>query len=384
MSAGFIADFFDNIDLVLLTRVLGINLVISSLGSIHNVILSKRLDFKTIAKLSVSSQLVSGIIAIVAAFMGFGIWALVIRTLVFTTLKTVLLILSSKWKPLKVFDFEALKNLFSFGSKLFIGGIISIIFKNIYSLVIGKFYSPAQLGFYTKADQFSKLPAQNITAAFQRVAFPAFAQIQDDKIRLISANRKIMQILMFLSSVSMFWLAASSESFIITLIGENWRQSVIYLQILSFVVFLYPAHSVNVNLLNVIGRSDLTLKLAVYKNLLLIPVILTGVYISIEAMLISMVIYSFLVLWINAYYTGKLLNYTFIKQIKDILPSILIALIMGFIVFIVPKILQLNSQFYILILQILLGFISTLIIVELIKFKPYQELKIIIKSKFSK
>jgi len=376
LSAKYIANFFNNEKLILITQVLGVNLILSSLASIQNVILSRRLDFKLIAKATVIAQIVSGIIAVTGAYFGLGIWALVLRTIIQSLLITVLLFTFNEWKPKFIFNLNILIELFPYGSKLFLGRLISVLFKNAFIFVIGKFYSPTQLGYYTRANNFSQLPSQNLTMIVQKVAFPAFSQIQDDKIKMLAVNRKMMKLLMFISSVLMIGLAASSEAFVISLIGEKWRPSIIYLQILSFALLLYPAHSININILNVLGRSDLSLKLVVIKNILMIPVIYAGIEFGIIWMLLGMVIYSIAVFFINGIWANKLINYSVIKQLSDIIPSLIIALIVGIIIFYTPLIFKISDNSLItLFLQVSLGFLLTIFIGEIVKYKPYMELK---------
>jgi len=377
-SSEKIAEFFNNEKLILITRVLGLNLIISAISSIQNVILSRQLNFKIIAKVTLIAQIVSGIIAVIAAFIGYGIWALVLRSLLQSIIQTTLFYTNNNWYPKLKFSFQIIKGLYSYGSKLFIGRLISVLFQNAFVFVIGKFYSPAQLGYYTRANTFSQLPSQNLTAVVQKVAFPAFAQIQDDSERLLAANRKIMKVLMFASSILMIGLAASAEAFVISLVGEKWRPSIIYLQILCFSVLFYPAHSINVNILNVVGRSDLSLRLTVIKQLLLIPIILVGIYNGIVFMLIGMVFYSSVIFFVNSIWANKLIQYSVRKQIFDIIPSLIISTFVGLLIYLIAIPLQGTNYMFILLIQIMTGAISTFIICEAIKYEPYIEIKEII------
>lgn len=384
LSAKYIANYFDNENLILITQILGINLIISSLSSIQNVILSRRLDFKLIAKVNVIAQITSGTIAVVAAYMGLGIWALVLRTMIQSFLITILLYSFNKWKPKFIFNFKVLKELFPYGSKLFLGSFINVLFNNVFIFVIGKFYSPIQLGYYTRAKNFSMLPSQNLSMVVQKVAFPAFTQIQDDKGKMLLANRKMMRLLMFVTSILMIGLAACANAFVISLVGEKWEPSVIYLQILCIVYIVLPANSINVNILNVVGRSDLSLKLVIIKNILMIPVIFVGIKIGIIWMLMSMVIYSVVVFFINALWANHLIGYSILKQIKDILPSMIIAIIVGMVVYYVPFFLGNMVHILTLLIQVVMGLFLTIFICEIIKYPPYLELKSIVNKYFIK
>lgn len=184
-------------------------------------------------------------------------------------------------------------------------GIINTIYQNIYKLIIGKFFSAEDLGFYERADQFKRLPSQNLTTVIQRVTFPVLSTIQDDFTKLKQTYRRLIRSTMLISFTIMLGLAAVARPFILTLIGEKWLPSVVYLQLLCFVGMFYPLSAINLNMLNVQGRSDLFLKLEIIKKILAIPIILIGIFIGIKAMIIGMIFNSFIAFFLNSYYSGK-------------------------------------------------------------------------------
>lgn len=379
-SAGYIAKYFDNLRLISLIRVLGLNLVLSALFSVQVVILSRKLDFKVIAKVSSISQITSGLIAVLFAFLQYGVWSLVIRSITQSLIIILLYYRFSTWRPSFFFDINILKKLFSYGSYLFLGSFINVLFNNAFTFVIGKYYSPTQLGYYTRANNFSMLPSQNLTMIVQKVAFPAFSKIQDNKNRLLLINRKTMKVLMFVSALLMVGLAACSEFFVLSLIGEKWRASITYLQILCFVSIFYPANSVNVNIMNVVGKSNLSLRLVYIKNLLMIPVIFIGIKYNILYMLYSMLVYSIIVFFVNMIFVNQLIGYSIKMQLNDILPSFIFSLTVGVIVYCIPFIFGTNLPILSLLLQLSTGFFVTLFLGEITNYRPYIELKSNLRS----
>lgn len=380
ISAPAISRFFDEPQLIPLVRVLAGVLVIDALSMIQRTTLTKRIDFKLQTKVSVISSSVSGGIGVAMAFYGFGVWSLVAKTLSQQAINSLLLWTWNRWRPLWVFSIQSFKELFSFGSKLLISGLIDTAYQNIYYLIIGKYFSAVELGFYTRAQGFKNLPAQNINGIMSRVTYPVLAQMQDDKVRLKAAYKKMIKTVMFISFILMAGMAASAEPMVIALIGEQWRPSIIYLQLLTFPGVMYPLHALNLNMLNVLGRSDLFLKLEIIKKLIVIPTIVIGVFLGIKIMIMGMWVNTLIAYYLNSYYSGKFINYSIKEQVLDILPSLFLALGMGAIVFIAGEFIA-ASYVVKFILQIALGAAITLLSSELLKFEPYIYIKEIVFDK---
>jgi len=265
-AAPLIAGFFNEPQLTKLVKVLASVLVIDAFTIIQRTKLTKRIDFKLQTKISVIADIVSGVAGIAMAYTGFGVWSLVARQIIQRALNALLLWVWNRWIPLLVFSKESFKELFSFGSRLLVSGLIDTAYRNIYLLVIGKFFSAAELGYFTRSEQFQKLPSQNINAVIQRVTYPVLSSMQDDKSRLKNNYQKLIRSTMLITFVLMLGMAAVAEPMIITLIGEKWRPSIIYLQMLSFVGMMYPLHALNLNMLKVSGRSDIILKTRNHKK----------------------------------------------------------------------------------------------------------------------
>lgn len=373
-SAGVISRFLAEPQLKELVQALSFGLLINSFGIIQRAILIKEINFKLYAKISIIASLASGTISILMALNGFGVWSLVGLTLGRFAFNSLFFWIFGKWKPLWIFSKDSFRELFGFGSKLMLSGLIDTAYRNIYYLVIGKYFSAIELGYYTKADQFQSFPSMNLNGVISRVTYSTLSSIQDDSVRLKKSYKKIIRSTTLLSFVLMMGLAAVAKPMVITLIGEKWLPSVAYLQLLCFVGMLYPLHAINLNILKVKGRSDLYLRVEIIKKTLAIPVIVIGVIYGINIMIWGMVINSLIAHFLNSYYSGRLLHYNISEQIKDILPAFLIAITISFIVFLFGSFLNL-SPVLLLISQVLLGAILTFGICELIKISDYLYMK---------
>ncbi|MFA5648818.1 MAG: MOP flippase family protein [Bacteroidales bacterium] len=382
-SAQPIAAFFNEPQLKAIVQVLGAILIIDSLTLIQRTILTKRIDFKLQARISIIASLGSGIIAISMAYSGYGVWSLVAQRLSKQAFNSLLLWLWNKWRPLLVFSTQSFKELFGFGGKLLVSGLIDTLYRNIYYLVIGKFFSAQDLGYYTRANEFNKIPSQNLNAIIGRVTYPILSSIQDDKHRLKRNYQKLIRSTMLITFTLMIGMAAIAKPMILTLIGDKWEPSIIYLQMLCFVGMMYPLHALNLNMLQVSGRSDLFLKLEVIKKIIAIPTIIIGVIWGIKIMIVGMMINTLLAYYLNSYWSGRFIGYSFKEQILDILPSFGLALTMGIGVFFLGEILPFSNSL-VLISQIITGAGFILIFCEITKFRDYIFIKELVTEKFNK
>lgn len=373
-SSEPISIFFNEPDLKHLLRVLGLGLILNAFSLIQRTILSKKIDFKLQTKVSFIASLASGVIAVLMALTGYGVWSLIALTLVRYFTSSVLLWVYTKWYPILVFSKDSFTEMFSFGSKLLLSSLLDTGYRNISTIIIGKFFKAEQLGFYTTADQFQTLPSQNLQSIISRVSYPVLSKISEDKIRLRSAYVRLIKSTMLISFFMMICLAASAKPLIIILLGEKWIQSAEYLQLLCFVGAMYPLHALNLNILQVSGRSDLFLKLEFIKKGLGIPVIIAGIFLGIKVMIIGMILNSIVSLYINSFWSGKMIDYSFSEQLKDIFPSFLLAIIINGIVFTAVSMLD-NYGIYRLLLQIGLSITLAFITLEIWKMEDYLFIK---------
>lgn len=376
-SAEFIARFFGEPQLFQLIRVLGLILLINAFGLIQRTLLTKEINFKLQTKISLIASFISGAIGIGMAVNGFGVWSLAYKTIAQQLVITLLFWLWNKWKPTLAFSFHAFKDLFRFGSKLLVSGIVDTTYRNIYYLIIGKYFSAADLGYYAKADEFNKIPSENLSGIIGRVSYPTLSCIQDDPARLKSAYKKLIQTTVYITFILMIGLAATAKKIILVLIGERWLQAVPYLQLLCFVGLMYPLHALNLNMLMVKGRSDLFLRLEVIKKILAVPVIVIGILFGIKIMIVGMIINSLLAYYLNSYWSGKLIGYSVREQIADIYSPFALAVVMGILTWLVGTVIK-SGPVVVLISQLSIGGIVILVISEITKLKPYIELKSIV------
>lgn len=382
-SSGLIGQFFGEPELDEMLKVFGLVLIINALGMIQQTIFSKEINFKTQTYVTLIASVGSGVLAITAALMGMGVWSLVILNLSRAFLNTLFLWIWSVWRPILIFSKKSFYELFGFGSKLLISALIETIFQNIYYVVIGKYFSAQELGFYTRADQFRNLPSKNIMSVVQRVSFPVLSAIQDEPERLMENYKKLIRSSMYITFIMMLGMAAIAKPTVLTLIGEKWLPSVPYLQLLCFVGMFYPLQALNLNMLNVKGRSDLFLRLEIIKKLIAIPVIVIGILLGIKAMIIGMIANSAIAYALNSSYSGKLIGYSTKQQILDILPAFLFSSFMAGIVYLFSIMVSLDN-FLLLLLQLLIGAILVFVSGEIFKMKDYIYLKYILLEQWQK
>jgi O-antigen/teichoic acid export membrane protein len=379
--AGSIGRFYREPNLVGLIRVLGLGVVISSLGLTQRAILTRNINFKLLARISIISSLISGSVGVGMAYCGWGVWSLVSKTLSQNFVIVGLLWIWNKWKPVFTFSVSAFREMFSFGSKLLLSGLINTFHINVYYLIIGKYFSAVTLGYYTRADQFKSVPSSILTEVVGRVAFPVLASVQDDEARLKSGYKKLIKCTTLVSFVCMMGMAAVAEPMIRVLIGDKWVFSVPYLQLLCFSGMLYPLHALNLDMLNVKGRSDLFLRLEIIKQILLVPTIITGIFLGIKLMIAAMILTSIIAYFLNSYWSGAMVGYSPREQIIDIMPSFIIAAAMGICVFVVGYLLPLKP-IIVLLVQLSIGALFVIGVAKAVRLDAYLEVKEFVSDRF--
>ena len=316
--ASLIADFFARQELIWLVRAMGLILILQALSITQVTILTKRIDFKTKAKASLISAVLSGAIGIGMAFTGFGVWSLVGQQLSKQLLYTLCLWFFNKWWPKLEFSIESFKYMWGFGWKLMVSGLLNNIWNQLYQVVVGKFYSPATLGQYSRAKDFASIFSSNLTMIIQRVSYPVLAEVQDDRERMVAGYRKIIKTTMFVTAISLLSLGAISDPLLYCLIGPQWHEAASYMPLVCLSMSLYPLHAINLNMLQVQGRSDIFLVLEIVKKVIAVGPICLGIFVNIYWMLIGSIVIGIISFFLNSYYTGRELHYTSWMQLKDI------------------------------------------------------------------
>lgn len=378
LCAPLIASFFERPQLVPLVRVMGLLLILQALSIVQMTILSRKIDFKTKTKASVISSITSGAVGIGMAFAGLGVWSLVGQQLSRQMLYSGCLWLFNRWWPKLRFNVESLKYMWGFGWKLLLSGLLDKIWSELKKVVVSKYYSPSTLGQYTKAGEYASLFSSNFTSIIQRVTYPALAQVQDDKTRMVSAYRRVIKTTMFVTAISMFSVGAVSEPLIYCLIGPQWHIAATFLPLICIYRSMYPLQAINLNMLQVQGRTDVFLYLEIAKKIMLIGPLMVGAFVGIYWMLVTSIVTSIVFFFLNSYYTGKKLGYTSWMQLKDVAPSYGIATVVAISVFFF-KYLPI-SYWLILPIQIIVGVFVLLIICETTKLPEYLEVKGIIRD----
>ncbi|MDK0647977.1 oligosaccharide flippase family protein [Clostridium perfringens] len=379
-----ISTFFGQPELKSILRVLALTLIINSFGIIQRTILIRNINFKIQTSINITSSIISGGIAIFLAYKGFGVWSLVFRTLIMQTIQSVLLTFCNNWKPMLVFNINSFKKLFDFGWKLLVSGLIDTLYNNLYYLVIGRFYSATDLGYYTNAQKFRDTLATSISGSVQSVTYPALSSIKNDHVKLRDVYKKIIKISVYINFPVMIGLAAIAKPLILVLFGENWSNSIVYFQILCIGGMLYPLHAINLNILQVRGRSDLFLKLEIIKKIIGVSLCIMAIVSGwgIIGLIWMLAISSFISFIINSYYSKDIINYSTFDQIKDISLMFLITILMFTITYFSGEIL-LCPNIIKLIVQICIGILSYIILSLIFKIQEFFEILKLVK-KFSK
>ncbi len=331
-AAPAIETFYNTEGLVPVIRYLSLALIIRGLTGIQNIQLTKKLDFKALNIISLIATFISGVIGITMAYSGYGVWALVAQQLTSSLISSIIIVFYNRWMPAWIFSKNSFNELFAFSRNLLASSIITSVFQNLYPLVIGKVFAPAMLAYYTRADSYQNMISKNITSIVRSVSFPSLVQFQDDNQRLVSALRQMLNMIALINTPILVGLIVVAEPLIVFMITDKWLQTVPYLQLLCITGLLYPLSALKFNLLNVKGRSDLYLKLELIKKLLFIPAIIIGINWGVMGLVLSKVCLALIAFLINSYYALKIAGYSLKHQITDIMPYILIATIMAFIV----------------------------------------------------
>lgn len=324
-----IADFYKQPILSPLLRLFAVTFIIQAFMSVQTTRLTKEMRFKVQMMMQIPSVIIGGVVGVVLAKMGFGVWSLIWMYLTQTTIFTIQHWVFAGWSPSFVIDKQLLKSHFLYGYKLTLSGLLDQIYTNIYNIVIGKFFLASELGYYTQAVKLRQLPISNITSALNKVTFPIFAKIQDDNKRLKEAYKKLMLQVIFLVAPIMVLLILVAKPTFSLLLTDKWLPAVPYFQILCVAGILYPFHSYNLNILKVKGRTNLFLKLEVIKKIIITIGIAVAVFWGIYGLLFFQVANSIIALWINTRYSGQLIDYSGWQQFKDLVPTVALAVVIG-------------------------------------------------------
>ena len=381
-SAPLISEFYQQPSLTPITRVLSLSLIINAFSLIQLSMLRKNLDFKNLFIVGIIAVIFSGICSIVAAIMGLGVWALVIQTLSHSLAQAGILWLLNNWRPVGKFSFHSLKSMFSFGSRLLVAGLIETFFINLYNTFIGKNYSASDLGYYDRARTIETAATATTSMALATVIFPAFSPYQDDNKTLKSVHNKTIKMSMFLHFPLMIGLIAIAEPLFLFLLTEKWANSIIYFQLLCVVGIVYPIQVQNYNMFRIKGRSDYILKFGIFKHLLTTIALLLTYRYGIIPLILGQIIVAVLSQLVASYLAGRLIKFSIFDLFKAILPSFIISMAMGVILYFIG-LLNIESHLVKFSLQIFTGILIYYLLNKIIKSPELDEFISIIKHFFN-
>lgn len=316
--APYVSEFYKQPELTLLIQVMGLVAIINATKIVQVAVLSRSMNFKAQMKANSLGAFLSGVLALLAAYEGFGVWSLVVMMLSQSLIPSLILWMASSWRPNLSFSFESFYRLFAFGKNLLAEGMLNVAFQNSYVLVIGRVFSAEITGLYFFAKKVTDLLSHQLTGAVQQATYPALSTLQDDNLLLRHKYRQILQLMLLLIAPVMGFMAALSLPIFEIFFGERWRGSVLYLQLLCFVGVLYPLHALNINILNVKGRSDLVLKIGVLKKVVSVTLLFAGLPFGVLGIVIGQIVASLIALIPNAYYSARLIEYSLAAQLKDV------------------------------------------------------------------
>ena len=328
-SAPLIAQFYKDLSLIPVIRVMGLTLIISGLRNIQQAYVSKRMLFKKFFFATLGGTITSAFVGIGMALLGYGVWALVAQYLVNRIIETCVLWATVKWHPQFSFSISRMKGLISYGWKILVSGLLDSVYNNIRQLVIGRMYTSADLAFYNKGMQIPNLVVTNVNTSIDSVLLPAMSKTQDNRVEVKRLTRRAIRLSSYIMCPIMVGLAVCANPLVSVLLTEKWISCVPYLRIFCFSYAWYPVHTANLNAIKAIGRSDIFLKLEVIKKIIGIGVLLLVVDKGIGMIAGSLLLTSVISSIINAFPNKRLINYGYGEQIRDIIPATVLSLIMG-------------------------------------------------------
>lgn len=331
LSAPWIAEFYNRPELTDLTRVMGLAVIFFGIAIVQRSEMTQQLEFKKQAYAQIPAALIAGIASVTMAYTGYGVWALAIQYLLTALITSLALWILQPANIRIVFDKESFMKLFGFGYKLLLSGLINTTYQHVYKLVIGKFFAASILGFYTKSKKLQELAGQNLNGIIQKVTYPLLSKIGRDPVRLKRGYRQVIQSSSFVIFPGMILLILFAEPIMQFILGQQWLPAAPFLQIVCLSGLLYHLHAINLNVLKVLGRTDLFLKLEIIKKVNITIAIMIGIQYGIYGLLIGQVISSYLALFINTWYTAKFLNYSLLEQTEDVFKVLILSIPMALV-----------------------------------------------------
>lgn len=381
-SAPIIASFYNMPELTPVVRVISLTIIISGVKGVQQSYVSRNMLFKRFFYATLGGTVFSAFLGIAMAYAGFGVWAIVAQQLSNTAIDTLILWITVKWRPKLMFSWDRLKGLLGFGWKMLCSALLDTGYNNLRNLLIGKLYSSSDLAFYNQGDKFPKLIVTNINASIDSVLLPAMSIEQDDKNRVKNMTRRAIKVSCYIMAPLMIGLACCASNIVVLVLTEKWLPCVFFLQIFCITYMFYPIHTANLNAIKAMGRSDLFLKMEIWKKVIGMVLLLSTMFISVNAMAYSLLISTLTSMIINSWPNKELLGYSFLEQMKDILPSIFLAIGMGVAVYLIGFLPV--PTLPLLLIQVICGGLIYIIGSKVFKLEPFTYLLGIIKPMIQK
>lgn len=328
-AAPYIAAFYEDTSLTPIVRAISLTIVISGVKGIQQSYVSRNMLFKLFFFSTLGGTIISAFLGIGLAYAGFGVWAIVAQQLSNTAIDTLILWINVKWRPKKMFSWDRLKSLLSFGWKMLVSSLLDTVYNNIRSLIIGKMYSSADLAYYNQGKQFPHVIVNNINSSIDSVLLPSMSSAQDDSTRVKSMTRRSIKTSTYIMAPMMMGLAFCAEPIVRLVLTDKWLPCVPFLRIFCITYMFYPIHTANLNAIKAMGRSDYFLKLEIAKKVVGMTLLASTMWFGVMAMAYSLLVGTVTGMIINSWPNKKLLDYSYFEQMKDILPGIAIAFVMG-------------------------------------------------------
>jgi teichuronic acid exporter len=383
LIAPWVAVFYNQPLLEPMMQVFSIRILIDSLGIIHATTLTKKIDFKTISKISIIAGTGSGVVGVSLAAIGMGVWSLVVQQIASSLLRTVCLWLFGTWRPTLVFSFRSMREMFSFGSNLLISELLNQIFENIYQLVIGKYFSAFELGIFTRAKTLNELPSIAISSMIGNVTFPVFSSLQNDIEKLKNGVKKIHSLITLVNFPLMIGLAVIARPLVLSILTEKWEDCITYFQLFCLSGLVSPLTGVNINVIIALGRSDIYLRLEIIKKVLIILSITITWSIGLFAMICGITLYNFIFFFLSSYYLNKITSYSIKSLLQSTISKLSIAVCMGLIV-LALNFISIANNWIMLFIQTIAGFVSYSFLCWIFQNKEFAEIKNILRNQIQK
>jgi O-antigen/teichoic acid export membrane protein len=374
LTSPYIAAFYNEPILETLTKYVSINIIITSFAVVQRAQLVIRVDFKKQAKYSVIAVLISGLVGVILAYNNYGVWALVVQSLLYNLIDTLLYIFNVRWIPRSFFSVESFKCLFGFGSKLLFSGLLHTIYLNLYSIVIGKFYSATNVGYYNRANVLAQFPSLNLVQIMSRAIFPIQCQLQNEESRLQQSLLSYLRYSCFIVFPLMVGLASLSDPFIRLVLTDSWEGAILPLSILSISYMLYPIMHIDSQILVVKGKSDMFLKAESIKKVIAVAILCSTVYLGMIWLCLGIVIYNILDVIIIISFVKKVIHVTYMDHMRNLFPIFVASIVMGMVIHLFLTICGSYSYWLQLIVGFVIGVVSYYVTCKMLRIHEVSDL----------